>query len=156
MISRRTFVTRAAGLALITTYGRRLVAQSGAAPGTAITVYKSASCGCCAKWVDHLKANGFTPTVQDTNEMDAIKDDMGVPSGLRSCHTAILGKYLVEGHVPAADLRRLLAEKPAIAGLAAPGMPPSSPGMSEPGQRPEPYEVFAFGKDGKSTLYARH
>lgn len=156
MISRRIFVAQAAGLAFATTYGRRLLAQPGQAPGTAITVYKSASCGCCAKWVDYLNANGFAATVHDTDEMDGIKDDMGVPRTLRSCHTALLGKYVVEGHVPAPDLRRMLAEKPAIAGLAAPGMPPSSPGMSEPGQRAEPYEVHAFTKDGKSSLYARH
>ena len=156
MTTRRTFMTQAAGLALATIGGRRLWALPALAPGTAITVYKSASCGCCAKWVDHLKANGFTPAVHDDENMDAIKDEMGVPAGVRSCHTALLGRYLVEGHVPAADLRRLLAEKPAVAGLAAPGMPGGSPGMAVPGAPHEPFEVLAFTRDGKTTVFARH
>jgi hypothetical protein len=156
MTSRRTFFAQAAGLAIATVVGRRLLAEPGAGPGTPITVYKSASCGCCGKWVDYLKANGFTPTVNDTDEMDAIKADAGVPAALHSCHTALLGKYVVEGHVPAPDLRRLLAERPAVLGLAAPGMPPSSPGMSDPGQPAVRYDVLAFTKDGKSTLFARH
>ena len=156
MTTRRTFMTQAAGLALATVGGRRLWAFPALAPGTAITVYKSASCGCCAKWVDHLKANGFTPTVHDDENMDGIKDEMGVPKDLRSCHTALLGRYVVEGHVPASDLRRLLAEKPAVAGLAAPGMPGSSPGMAMPGAAHEPYEVLAFTQEGKSRVFARH
>ena len=117
MINRREFVASAAGLAVGAIGVNRLFAQP--APGTAITVYKSASCGCCAKWVDHLKENGFAPAVHDDENMDAIKDTMGVPKDVRSCHTALLGRYLVEGHVPAGDLRRLLAERPAFAGLAA-------------------------------------
>lgn len=156
MTSRRTFLAQATGLALAATAARRLLAEPAGAPGTPITVYKSASCGCCASWVDYLKANGFTPTVHDTEDMDAIKSDAGVPADLRSCHTALLGKYVIEGHVPAPDIRRLLAAKPAVLGLAAPGMPPSSPGMAEPGQKAVPYEVRAFTKDGKTTLFAQH
>jgi hypothetical protein len=156
MTSRRTFVTRAAGLAFASIGARRLWGLAAPGTGTAITVYKSASCGCCAKWVDHLKANGFTPAVHDDEGMDAIKDEMGVPRDVRSCHTALLGRYLVEGHVPASDLRRLLAEKPDIAGLAAPGMPGSSPGMAAPGAAHEPYEVLAFTRDGKTRVFARH
>jgi hypothetical protein len=148
MTTRRSFVAQAAGLALASLGARRLLALPAPAKGTAITVYKSASCGCCAMWVDHLTANGFTPTVHD--------DEMGVPADLRSCHTAILGKYLVEGHVPASDLNRLLAEEPDVLGLAAPGMPPSSPGMAVPGAAPEPYAVLAFTQDGKSSVFARH
>jgi hypothetical protein len=155
MITRRTFVAQTAGVA-ITSFGvRGLLGQATASP-TAITVYKSASCGCCAKWVDHLKASGFAPEVHDEDDMDAIKDEMGVPKGVRSCHTALLERYLVEGHVPAVDLRRLLKERPAVAGLAVPGMPKSTPGMAMPGDPPEPYEVLAFARDGKTTLYAKH
>jgi hypothetical protein len=156
MMNRRAFVTRAAGLVLTSVGARRLLAHTGPGPATAITVYKSASCGCCAKWVDHRKANGFTPAVHDDEGMDAIKDEMGVPRDVRSCHTALLGRYLVEGHVPASDLRRLLVEKPDIAGVAAPGMPGSSPGMAAPGAAHEPYEVLAFTRDGKTRVFARH
>ena len=105
MISRRTFVAQTAGVAMASLGVRRLLGQAAGSP-TAITVYKSASCGCCAKWVDHLTANGFAPDVHDESDMDAIKDEMGVPKGVRSCHTALVERYLVEGHVPAADLRR--------------------------------------------------
>lgn len=156
MITRRVFVAQAAGLAAVALGARRLPAQLAAGAGTAITVYKSASCECCAKWVDHLRANGFAPVVHDEEDMDAIKDEMGVPKDVRSCHTALLDRYLVEGHVPAADLRRLLRERPAVAGLAVPGMPKSTPGMAVPGDAHEPYEVVSFARDGKTTRYARH
>jgi hypothetical protein len=154
MISRRDFVAQAAGLAVASIGASRALARP-AAP-TAITVYKSASCECCAKWVDHLRANGFAPAVHDEEDMDAIKQEMGVPPAVRSCHTALLGRYVVEGHVPAGDLRRLLAERPAVAGLAAPGMPKSGPGMAVPGEAAEPYEVLSFARDGKTALFARH
>jgi hypothetical protein len=156
MITRRVFVAQAAGLALGALGARRLWAGSGTEAGTAITVYKSATCGCCAKWVDHLRASGFAPEVHDEENMDAIKDEMGVPKGVRSCHTALLGRYLVEGHVPASDLRRLLSDRPAVAGLAVPGMPKSAPGMAAPGDTPEAYEVVGFTRDGKTTVFARH
>jgi hypothetical protein len=155
MITRRTFVAQTAGVAIAFLGVRRLPGQAAWSP-TAITVYKSASCGCCAKWVDHLRASGFAPDVHDEADMDAIKDEMGVPKGVRSCHTALVEQYLVEGHVPAGDLRRLLKERPAVAGLAVPGMPKSTPGMAVPGDTPEPYEVLAFARDGKTTTYARH
>ncbi len=119
-------------------------------------MYKSATCGCCTKWVDHLRANGFAPAVHDEADMDAVKDEMGVPKAVRSCHTALLGRYLIEGHVPAPDLRRLLAERPAIAGLAVPGMPSSTPGMAQPGAVREAYAVVAFARDGQTTVFARH
>ena len=156
MITRRDFVTRTAGLAVATFATPGLLAQSRPGPATAITVYKSASCGCCAKWVDHLRENGFDPTVHDEEDMDAIKDEMGVPKAVRSCHTALLGRYLVEGHVPADDLRRLLAARPSVAGLAVPGMPASTPGMAVAGQPHEPYEVISFTHEGKTALFARH
>jgi hypothetical protein len=155
MISRRDFVAQTAGLAAAAIGASRAFARR-AAPATAITVYKSASCGCCAKWVDYLRANGFAPTVHDEDDMDAIKGEMGVPPAVRSCHTAVLGKYIVEGHVPAGDLRRLLQQHPAVLGLAAPGMPNSSPGMAVPGAAVEPYEVLTFTRDGKTAVFARH
>jgi hypothetical protein len=155
MITRRTFVAQTAGAGMAILGVRRLLGQAAGSP-TAITVYKSASCGCCTKWVDHLRASGFAPAVHDEADMDAIKDEMGVPKGVRSCHTALVDRYLVEGHVPAADIRRLLKERPAVAGLAVPGMPKSTPGMAMPGDAPEPYEVLAFARDGKTTSYAKH
>jgi len=155
MITRRTFVAQTAGAGIAILGVRRLPGQAAGSP-TVITVYKSASCGCCTKWVDHLRASGFAPTVHDEAEMDAIKDEMGVPKGVRSCHTALVDRYLIEGHVPAADIRRLLKEHPAVAGLAVPGMPQSTPGMAMPGDTPEPYEVLTFTRDGKTTTYAKH
>ncbi|HUR96021.1 MAG TPA: DUF411 domain-containing protein [Gemmatimonadales bacterium] len=156
MITRRDFLAQTTALAIGGLSAGRLLAQLPAGPGTPITVYKSASCGCCAKWVDHLRENGFVPTVHDEEEMDAIKDEMGVPKAVRSCHTALVDRYLVEGHVPAADLRRVLAERPAIAGLAVPGMPRSTPGMAAPGDAHEPYEVVSFTTNGKTARFAQH
>lgn len=120
----------------------------------AITVYKSPSCGCCAKWVEHLEKNGFAPAVRDMQNVDEVKDTFGVPNALRSCHTASVGKYVVEGHVPAADIQRLLREHPAIAGLAAPGMPNGAPGME--GGRTDRYDVIAFDRAGKTSIFQHH
>jgi hypothetical protein len=157
MLTRRDFIVQAAAALALPAIGARRAEGAGViAPGTAITVYKSPTCGCCAKWVDHLRANGFTPMVHDADDMDAVKDRMGVPKGVRSCHTARLDRYLVEGHVPAADLRRLLAERPPAAGLAVPGMPPSTPGMAVPGEQAEPYEVVSFTRTGETEVFARH
>ena len=155
MITRRNFVVQAAGFALAAIGARRLLGQRASSP-TTITVYKSATCVCCAKWVDHLSANGFSPAVHDEADMDAIKDEMGVPKDVRSCHTALVDRYQIEGHVPAADIRRLLKERPAVAGLAVPGMPKSTPGMAAPGEAAEPYEVVSFARDGKTMVFARH
>jgi hypothetical protein len=156
MITRRSFVGQVAGLAFASIGGRSLLAQVGSNPSTPIDVYKSATCGCCAKWVDHLRADGFVPKVHDEEDMDAVKDQLGVPKALRSCHTAVLGRYLIEGHVPASDLRTLLARHPAVAGLAVPGMPSSTPGMAAAGAPIEGFEVLAFQLDGKTQSFARH
>jgi len=120
------------------------------------TVYKDPTCGCCGKWVDLLRKDGFTVTVNDARDIAAIKDKYGVPQPLRSCHTALINGYIVEGHVPIADVTRLLKEKTAVAGLAVPGMPIGSPGMEVAGVNPQPYDVIAFGKDGKSRIFASH
>ncbi len=131
------------------------MAHASGAP-IAITVYKDPSCGCCKDWVTHLGKNGFAPTAKDRSDMDALKDSLGVPVALRSCHTAVVGKFVIEGHVPAADVKRFLAKplKGAV-GLAVPGMPAGSPGM-EMGGRNDRYDVMSFGTDGKSRVFATH
>jgi hypothetical protein len=119
-----------------------------------IVVYKSPTCGCCEAWVSHLKQNGFKVSVQDRLDMDPIKREMGVPVELQSCHTAQVGDYVIEGHVPATDIVRLLKEQLPVRGLTAPGMPQGSPGMEGPVS--EPYDVLAFQPDGRTAVYARH
>ena len=127
------------------------------APLPAMTVYKSASCGCCKNWVEHARSSGFTVKTIDTEDLAAVKRDLGVPSRLQSCHTAVVGNYLVEGHVPAADVKRLLAEKPAVRGIAVPGMPLGAPGMEQgaPADH-QRYEVIAFTAAGVTSVFARH
>jgi hypothetical protein len=158
MITRRVFIARAAGAVALGLSVSRLPAQARALARTAtpITVYKSRTCGCCVKWVDHLRENGFAPTANDDEGMDALKDQLGVPTGVRSCHTAVVDKYLVEGHVPASDIHRLLRERPKIAGLAAPGMPSQSPGMAQPGEPISGFDVLAFQSDGTTEIFSRY
>ena len=124
---------------------------------TPIVVYKTPTCGCCSMWVEHMRQNGFQPTVHDVSaeQVRAVSKAAGLRDEGTSCHTAKVGSYIVEGHVPAADVQRMLKEKPAIAGIAAPGMPVGSPGM-EVGGRKDPYTVIAFTKDGKSSVFAKH
>ena len=119
-----------------------------------VTVYKDPSCGCCKKWVEHMQSSGFTVTAIDRADMDALKDHYGVPSTVRSCHTAIVGNYVVEGHVPAADVDRLLKEQPKVTGLSVPGMVTGSPGME--GFLSKSYVVVAFQKTGATTPFASH
>ncbi len=157
MMQRRGFLAQMAGVALVGVTGRRLWAElPDGIRATPITIYKSSTCGCCTKWVDHIRANGFAPVVHDHEEMEALKDEMGVPPGVRSCHTGIVDKYLIEGHVPASDIRRLLAERPKTAGLAVPEMPPLTPGMAPAGEKPRDFEVVSFQADGSTKLFARH
>jgi hypothetical protein len=156
MITRRSFVAQAAGFTLAVVSGERLWPQLSRFRPATLTVFKSPSCGCCSKWVDHVKAAGFTVEVHDVEEMDPVKDRLGVPPDLRSCHTAQVEGYLIEGHVPAADIKRLLGTRPTVAGLAVPGMPKSTPGMAVPGAPAEPYTVLSFQKDGATRVYARH
>jgi hypothetical protein len=156
-MTRREWVARATGMLC---GGVALVSLPGSAvnatPSAAITVYKDPSCGCCTKWVAHLQANGFAPDVRDRSDMDALKDSLGIPSALRSCHTAVAGKYLIEGHVPAVDVKRLLATTPPkVVGLAVPGMPAGSPGM-ETGGPADRYDVLAFAPNGSTHVYTRH
>ncbi|HEY5635407.1 MAG TPA: DUF411 domain-containing protein [Burkholderiales bacterium] len=121
----------------------------------AVTVYKSPTCGCCGEWVKHLKSNGFKVEAHDVADLDPIKQKLGVRPELASCHTATVGGYTIEGHVPASDIRRLLAERPKDAkGLAVPGMPVGSPGM-ETGPA-QPYATLLFDKAGGTRVFARH
>ena len=119
-----------------------------------ITVYKDPGCGCCKSWIEHLVKHGYRVDAKDSPDMPEIKTTLGVPTGLTACHTAIVNGYLIEGHVPAADIDRLLEQKPKIAGLAVPGMPTGSPGME--GGPPQRYQVLAFDKTGKTTVFASH
>jgi hypothetical protein len=122
---------------------------------TPIQVYKDPGCECCEKWVAHMKANGFTATVTNTTDTNAIKRKHGIPEKLWSCHTALVGGYVVEGHVPAADVRKLLARHPkAVVGLTIPGMPQSAPGMD---LRPfEPYAVLVLDTQGRTSVFTEH
>ena len=128
--------------------------MSAQASAAAIEVIKSPYCGCCAKWIEHLRVEGFDVKVTDTEQLSAVKDELKVPAALRSCHTAKVGKYVVEGHVPAADIERLLKEKPDAIGIAVPGMPMGAPGM-EHGDHKEPYETVLFTAKGTKT-FASH
>ena len=117
-----------------------------------VVVYKDANCGCCKKWVEHLRRNGLTVDAKDVTNLNAHKS--GVPGELQACHTAMVDGYIVEGHVPASDIRRLLQERPKVSGLAVPGMPAGSPGMEGP--TTQNYDVLTFDQGGKTSVYARH
>jgi hypothetical protein len=121
-----------------------------------ITVYKSPTCSCCDDWITHLKTEGFTVITQNKDDMDSIKASLGITPRLASCHTATIEGYAIEGHVPAADIKRLLIEKPQIAGLTAPGMPMHSPGMQPPDEKPRDYDVLAFDNAGGIKLFTRY
>jgi len=120
-----------------------------------VVVYKLATCGCCQTWSEHMQAAGFPVETRDIEDLDAIKAEAGVPYGQGSCHTAKVGDYFVEGHVPADDVKRLLAERPDALGLTVPGMPIGSPGM-EQGDTREPYDVLLVAKDGTTSVFAHH
>jgi len=118
-----------------------------------VTVYKSPTCECCLKWVEHMRASGFQVETVDVQDVTGPKTEHGVPVGLHSCHTAVVGGYVVEGHVPADVVRQMLRERPAVAGIAVPGMSQGSPGMEGPS--PQRYNVVAFDSAGGITVYAR-
>lgn len=143
-------------LALVATLA---LAAAFAAPafsaGDEVVMYKDPNCGCCGKWAEHMRAAGFKVKEIKSTEMSTIKREAGVPQALGSCHTAKVGGYVVEGHVPAADVKRLLAEKPKVAGIAAPGMPMGSPGMEGP-YPADRYEVVSFAADGNTRVFATH
>lgn len=119
-------------------------------------VYKSPTCGCCSKWVEHVQAAGFTTKVIEIDDaaLDQLKTKRGVPPTAQSCHTAFIDGYIVEGHVPAPEIHRMLRERPAIAGIAVGGMPTGSPGMEVPGRAPQQYNVLTFDKQGAVRVYS--
>lgn len=120
-----------------------------------LTVYKTPSCGCCNAWVEHVKGAGFDVRAIEVADTGPIATQYAVPRALRSCHTAIVGGYAIEGHVPAREIRRLLEERPDVAGLAVPGMPIGSPGM-EMGDRRDRYQVIAFDRNGRARVFANY
>jgi len=135
------------------------------APGTAeataaalprMTVHKTPTCGCCGAWIDHVQKAGFTVDVHDMDDLGPVKARLGVPFAKGSCHTAEVGGYVIEGHVPAADIKRLLEEKPDARGLVLPGMPMGSPGMEVPDGRQQPYTVELVHRDGTTEPFAQH
>lgn len=165
-LSRRAWLARvaagaAAGTAL-SLAGRPLaaaeaLAAGSAAPGPLLTVYKDPNCGCCEQWVGHMAKAGFRPAVQDVADVNAIKRRHGIGPALASCHTAIVEGYVVEGHVPAADVTRLLKERPKARGLAVPGMPIGSPGMEQgPPSQYDRYETLLVLADGRTRRWAAH
>ena len=121
-----------------------------------VEVYKNASCECCVHWVEHLRRAGFSVTVHETEDLQQLKQQLGVPPMLASCHTAKVGRYFIEGHVPAQDIRRLLKENPQARGLIVPSMPLGSPGMESASGRTMPYEVFLIDSAGERHVYARY
>jgi hypothetical protein len=141
--------------------GAALLAPMAAAattpPKPLVQVWKSPSCGCCKDWIAHLEANGFAAKVHDVGNT-GMRGRLGIPAALGSCHTTLIGAYAIEGHVPAADIRRLLAERPNALGLAVPGMPVGSPGMDGAiyGERRDPYDVLLVVRDGDTRVFTSY
>lgn len=131
--------------------GSPLLMAHAAQAAPSVVVYKSPTCGCCNDWITHLRENGFEVQSRDLEDMAVIKQRLAVPQEMWSCHTAIVGNYVVEGHVPAAEITRMLAERSAIRGLAVPGMPAGSPGMEVPGYS-QAYTVWSFGDGGRAAF----
>jgi hypothetical protein len=150
LITRRSLLTGSAGVVLL---GASRPSSAQSLPK--VTVTKDPSCGCCSAWVDHLRAAGFAAEVIETADLNRVKARLGVPRELAACHTAEVAGYVIEGHVPAEAIKRLLAEKPNAKGLAVPGMPVGSPGMEVEGTDPDTYDVVLFGH-GRRTTFARY
>lgn len=149
LLTRRTLAFGLAAAAVAAT------GRGAAAAPPRIVVSKDPSCGCCSGWVEHLRGAGFDAEVRELSDLAPVKRRLGVPAALASCHTAEIGGFVVEGHVPAAAIRRLLAERPAASGLAVAGMPVGSPGMEVPGSPDETYDVVLFGPFGQ-RVFARY
>lgn len=152
-MQRRRFL-RTLAIGATVSLGLRAGASTAAAP-LAIEVYKSPQCGCCEGWVEHLRANGFAVTVRDVEDTGVYRARFGIPERFGSCHTGRIAGYAVEGHVPAADIKRLVAGKPKAAGLAVPAMPVGSPGM-EQGSRKDPFDVLLVRADGGASVFASY
>ncbi|HSD41323.1 MAG TPA: DUF411 domain-containing protein [Burkholderiales bacterium] len=145
-MKRREWMLKVAALAAAGVAGR-----AGATALPEMVVYKSPTCGCCTDWVKHLRANGFAVKTVEVNDLGPVRQRFGVPDRLASCHTAVIGGYAVEGHVPAAAVKRLLAEKPSVVGISVPGMPNGSPGMEGP--KPEPFSAVVFDERGNARVF---
>jgi hypothetical protein len=153
-MDKRQFIRRRQLLSALAAAPLSLLLPGAAHGATQVTVHKLSTCGCCELWVEHLRAAGFEVTTRSVNDLDPVRTRLGVPGNLASCHTAVVDRYAIEGHVPAAEIRRLLRERPEVAGLAVPGMVLGSPGME--GRRRDPYEVLAFDRSGATRVYARY
>jgi hypothetical protein len=140
--------------AVIACLGLFAVSSRSQSSQQSVLVFKTPTCSCCGKWVEHLKANGFDVKVQEVDNTAAYRKQYRVPRGMESCHTAVVGGYAIEGHVPAKEIKRLLEEHSKLAGLALPGMPLGSPGMEGP--RSDAYSVMGFDQDGQTLVYARY
>jgi hypothetical protein len=151
---RTSIAVGTAFLALTLTTGAARPTPGAIPSQTKITVYKDPSCGCCKSWIEHLIKHGYAVDAKDTPAMTEVKRTLGVPDALTSCHTAVVNGYLIEGHVPAADIARLLKQKPKVAGLAVPGMVTGSPGMEGPTK--QHYQVLSFDKNGKTKVFASY
>lgn len=149
----KTFVQRVSG-AIVAALALTGVVVAAHAEKPTVLVYKTPTCGCCTKWVEHLQANGFKVVTQHRDDLTGVRQQHKVPLGVTSCHTALVGSYVVEGHVPAADVKKMLAQKPAIKGIGVRGMPIGSPGMEGP--NPQKFDTLAFTEDGKTSVFATH
>lgn len=149
--TRRAWIGTAGAGAVLVLLGRQLWSRPTATGLAAVTAYKDPNCQCCHKWVKHMRDAGFTVVERNTSDVNAVKRERGVPQALVSCHTSVVDGYVFEGHIPADLVEQVLRERPAIAGLAAPGMPQSAPGMDIGHER---YEVLSFTRDGKTAVWA--
>ena len=163
MLRRRTLLLGAAALAAVPVACERApspaaapAAPAPAAPRPELVVYKTPWCGCCSGWVTHMRRAGYSPQVVEMEDLAPIREKHGVPFELSSCHTGVVGGYTVEGHVPPADVDRLLAEKPRALGLTVPGMPIGSPGMESPTGERESFETLLLLEGGRTRVFARH
>lgn len=160
MLARSVPVAVAASLALlvvasVSVVGGAQTSNKSGTPRPTVAVSKSPTCGCCAKWNEHMTAAGYAVVSRDVSDVNALKDEHRVPPAVRSCHTALVAGYVIEGHVPADVVNRLLAEKPAgVVGIAVPGMPKGSPGMESPDGSNDHYSVLAFSREGHTRVYA--
>lgn len=143
-------------MACVISLGLSACGSSGESGGPQVVVYKSASCDCCKRWVQQLRNAGFSVQPKNVEDRNPVKSRLGVPAGMGSCHTAEVGGYFVEGHVPVEDIQRLLATRPDAKGLAVPGMPTGSPGMEVPSGEVKPYQVLLVSRDGTTSVFARH
>ena len=141
-------------LQLITVIAFCIATMPLTAGGPQVSVFKTRTCGCCAKWIEHLRANGFDVKVQEVDSTAEYQTKYGVPQNLRSCHTAVVQGYTIEGHVPAQEIYRLLKERPNVKGLAVPGMPVGSPGMESSSS--QTYSVMIFDAEGHASEYQKY